>query len=252
MVTSKYNGLLSFIAIVFLLALQFESVFAKKPTAKQIIRMEYGIEGVVKYDLKSGTFSIYKDNKIVIYNAYSSARTNNRSISSKDYTERIYSHTVIIDGFGKGQKYVVISKGEGLPVMKQVFYVYPGRAFLLMEEELNGTGLRSNYMAPLTGSFMPVRGDVRSLTAPFDNDTFISYDARPFTVSGIDTSAEVGAVFDNTSRNGIIAGSVEHGTWKTGVRTASNIKTNKIEVWGGYTAINITRDEIAHGEITGK
>jgi alpha-galactosidase len=252
MITGKYNGLLSFIAIVFLVVLQFKTVFAKKPAAQQIIRMGYGIRGVVKYDLKSGTFSIYKDNKIVIYNAYSSARTNNRSISSRDYTERTYSHTAIMDGFGKGQKYVVISKGEGLPVMKQVFYVYQGRAFLLMEEELNGTGLRSNYMAPLTGGFMQIRGDVRSLIAPFDNDTFISYDARPFTASGIDTSAEVGAVFDNTSRNGIIAGSVEHGTWKTGIRTASNIKANEIEVWGGYTAVNVTRDEIAHGVITGK
>ena len=42
-----------------------------------------------------------------------------------------------------------------------------------------------------------------------------TYNAMPMNSSGI--GYEVGAFYDNTSRNGLVVGSVTHDTWKTGV-----------------------------------
>jgi hypothetical protein len=50
---------------------------------------------------------------------------------------------------------------------------------------------------------------------PFANDGFVRYNAMPINNSG--TSYEVGAFYDNTSRNGLVVGSVTHDTWKTGI-----------------------------------
>ncbi|SHL99135.1 alpha-galactosidase [Mucilaginibacter sp. OK098] len=226
-------------------------VFAKAPVQNKLISMSYGNKGTVTYDLKSGTFTIYKNNSRIVYNAYSSVKINGKTLSSKDYPERSYSHVAITDGFGKGEKHVITLSNKDIPQMKQVFYTYPGRDFLTVVVEVAGKDLKSNYMVPLTGNFVSIKGDAKSVFFPFDNDTFISYEAKQFTAPGSDTSAEVGAVFDNQSRNGIIAGSLEHGIWKTGVRTAWYREGNQIEVWAGYSSQKVTRDEIAHGEISG-
>jgi alpha-galactosidase len=91
---------------------------------------------------------------------------------------------------------------------------------------------------------------VRTLFVPFDNDTFISYNSKPFSNNnGI--SSEVGTVFSNQSRAGIVAGSVEHEVWKTGVDMEAAQQSNQIKVWGGYTAEAVTRDKIVHGTISG-
>lgn len=249
-VVNTYSSRLSIVLILICLQ-SLIPVFAKTVAKNKLISMGYGNKGTVTYDLKNGTFTIYKSGRRIVYNAYSSVRVNNKTISSKDYTDRSYSKIAVTDGFGKGEKHIITLSSKGLSQMKQVFYTYPGRDFLTITVEVAGTDLKSNYMAPLIGNFVSINGDAKSLFVPFDNDTFISYEARPFTTSGSDTSAEVGTVFDNQSRNGIIAGSLEHGIWKTGVRTAYNHEDNQIEVWAGYASQKVTRDEIAHGEISG-
>ena len=69
------------------------------------------------------------------------------------------------------------------------------------------------------------------------------------TVSG--TSFEAAAIYDNTTRNGIVVGSVTHDTWKTGVyyaaRTASSTRMN---VFGGATDATWTHDVLPHGKVT--
>lgn len=240
------------VMIIGLIIAQFITPVSAQPAANDhIVKMVYGSNGVIQYNLTTGTFIVSDNTKRIFYNAYSLVRVNGKILSSKDYTEREYSAVAISDGFGKGQKQVITLSGKGIPQMKQVFYTYPKRAFWMMEVELAGKNIKSNYMAPFISDFVPVKGDVRSLFVPFDNDTFISYEAKPFNNPGADTSAEVGAVYENENRTGIIAGSLEHGVWKTGVRTVSKTEKGSIEVWGGYSAINVTRDEIAHGEISG-
>jgi len=84
-----------------------------------------------------------------------------------------------------------------------------------------GSGLQSRWMGPVVmdtagGVDIGSYNDVRALIVPFDNDSFtFSYDAMPINNAG--TSYEVSAFYDNTTRNGLVVGSVTHDTWKTGV-----------------------------------
>src|SRR4029077_14432155 len=64
-------------------------------------------------------------------------------------------------------------------------------------------------------------------------------------------SYEASAFYDNTTRNGLVVGSVTHDTWKTGVYfQGSNNRLNVLNVYGGVTSSD-TRDVDAHGLVKG-
>src|SRR6185312_5916301 len=114
---------------------------------------------------------------------------------------------------------VVTSSGSGLPVMKQHFTLDQPASFLV-RMDIIGASLQANWMGPVVvdatgGVDIGVTNDNRALVVPFDNDGFVRYNAMPMNSSG--TSYEVGAFYDNTTRNGLVVGSVTHGTWKTGI-----------------------------------
>jgi alpha-galactosidase len=251
------NALYVFIIICFCLINSLISVArpvsaSRVLVVKGIVSFSYGTNGGIKYNLNSGTLSVYVNNKVVLTNVYSAAKYNADSVSTKNYSIRKYSKSAIADGFGKGEKHVITLSGKGLPEMKQIFYTYPLKQGFFIEIELAGKKLESNYMAPVIGDFLPMTGDVRTILVPFDNDTFISYDARPLTaVKSNEVSAEVGTVYNNMSRTGIVAGSVEHGVWKTGVQFTGLGGSNQVKVWAGYTQLAVTRDEVPHGLIKG-
>ncbi|WP_158797590.1 alpha-galactosidase [Pedobacter sp. L105] len=229
-------------------SLPFHRVLAPSQT----IHILYGHGNEMIYSLKSGTMDVIIHQKAILYQLYGVVKTGGKTISSKDYTLRTYKQIPITDHLGKGIKHIVTLSGAGLPEMRQVFYTYPGRVYFFAEIELRGNNLSTNYMAPLVGQFMSVGNEARTLFVPFDNDTFISYDAKPFAGTMVNTSSEVGTVYDNKSRAGIVTGSVEHGLWKTGVKTsAGKGSAPQLEVWGGYTEESVTRDSIPHGMVSG-
>jgi alpha-galactosidase len=212
----------------------------------------YSKTGKIVYDQKNGTFSVQENGKTVLSNCYAKVKIGGKFITSKDYKQIAFKTTATKDAFGKGVKYEVTLTGKNLPVMMQTFYSYPlnGKDYFFTEVSLKGSNLKTNYMEPIAGDMASINGDTRSLFVPFDNDTFISYDSKAFKAPLTNTSAEVGTVFDNNSRNGLVFGSVEHETWKTGVRTiAKKDSSNTFEVWGGYSEEAVNRDKIAHGEI---
>lgn len=242
----KYCCLL-FIALQFVIA---PPVFAGSNAGE--LRIPFGKTGFIAYDLKTGLMNVYQKNVAVFTNVSVQVKVGDRIISSKDYKSRTCIKTGISDGFGKGEKYVVKLTGGDLPEMQVSFYAYPGREYFLTETDLKGQNLKSNYIAPFCGDFNTVTGDARTLFVPFDNDTFISYNAKPFKGSIQNISAEVGAVYDNTGRKGFVIGSVEHGLWKTGILTAAKKESgNSVRAWAGYTAPETTRDKMPHGMVTG-
>ncbi|NOS68581.1 MAG: hypothetical protein HOP33_01445 [Verrucomicrobia bacterium] len=148
----------------------------------------------------------------------------------------------------------VISTSGGLPTMKQVFILANDDSFLTRLEVV-GNGLQSRWMGPVVmdqvgGVDLGSANDNRALTVPFDNDSFtFSYNAMP--INNTSTSYEVGAFYDNTSRNGLVVGSVTHDTWKTGVYfQGANNKLNVLNVYGGVTSSD-TRDVEPHGLVKG-
>ncbi|OOQ59061.1 alpha-galactosidase [Mucilaginibacter pedocola] len=237
-------------AASFLFALIFVFKAGAKPPAA-LINIAFGKSGVIKYNLKTGTYTVVQQGQEVFAGIYAVAKINADTLSTKNYEIRQYNKIAIADGFGKGVKHTIVLTAPGKPIMKQVFYTYPGRNYFFTEVCFKGTALTTNYMMPFIGHCKPLTGgDVRSLFVPFDNDTFIRYGSKAFGASP-QTSAEVGVVYSNDSRNGIIAGSVEHELWKTGVETQANATAGQIKVWGGYSAEAVTRDKIPHGIISG-
>jgi alpha-galactosidase len=199
----------------------------------------------LEYDLSTGRANFYWQNSLKISGFYA-------GVGLDTYiTDNLYaSHTWTVTN----NEVDITSTGNGLPTMKQVFILDQDNSFLARVDVI-GSGLQSRWMGPVVmdiagGVDIGSYGDVRALTVPFDNDSFtFSYDAMP--INNTAMSYEVSAFYDNTSRNGLVVGSVTHDTWKTGVyfQGASN-KLNVLNVFGGETSSD-TRDVLPHGLVTG-
>jgi len=206
----------------------------------------------IEYDLAHGLADILFDGKVLIPRAFAEVHLP-QVVTSTDYQTRKVKHEAICDGFGRGVKYIVESSGGRADKMVQTFWLYQKPDYFLTDVKVSGRPkVTSNFMAPLVtctpSQFFPA-GDNRALFVPFDNDKWVRYDAAPF--GSEVTSYEVSALYNNASRRGLIVGSIEHDTWKTGIRsgTASNAVTS-LEVFGGFTSSE-TRDVLPHGKISG-
>ncbi|WP_051590767.1 T9SS type A sorting domain-containing protein [Flavobacterium daejeonense] len=216
---------------------------------------EYGDNGTIAYNTTTGVINVYQGDQLMIKDAYSELSNNSGAVyTSKDYTQRTINKSTFSDNIGSGNKVIVSLTGGTHPPMKQIFYVYDGKPYFLMDVSIEGTSLESNYMAPLVSSEVNIdkTGDNRVLFVPFDNDAFVRYQSKSMSSTVSNISSEVTAFYENNSRNGFIVGSVEHDIWKTGVETEGiGNNLSKFRIWGGYTASNVTRDQIEHGKIKG-
>ncbi|MGO8991813.1 MAG: alpha-galactosidase [Polyangiaceae bacterium] len=201
----------------------------------------------VGYDLSKGTASFSYGGVKKISSFYAGvAAPKYVTSNSSEYTR----HTCQISG----QEALVTSTGAGVPTLVQSF-VFDGGDHFLARVTVEGTGLSTNWIAPVVmstsgGLDVGSHGDVRALRVPYDNDDWITYNAESIDTS--DTSYEVGAFYDNVSRNGIVVGSVTHDTWKTGVYfSGSSDKLNALNVFGGATSSTFTHDVLPHGQVSG-
>ncbi len=215
-----------------------------------LLKITFNKTDYILYNLTAGTYDVYSKGKKVFIALTSSVKINGEVRRSSAYPKHVSSFGSINTGFGRGKKYVVTSAKSGWPTMEQVFYTYD-KGYFITSVSLSGKDLATNEIVPLEGGFVPPVGEVYSLFMPFDNDTFISYDAKPFKGTKKVTSAEAGVVFNNQNRQGLIAGSLEHEVWKTGVFTTSGQKNSNIRILAGYTEESVTRDRIAHGFVKG-
>lgn len=217
-------------------------------------KITFSNNGEIYYNLDTGTTTIIVNGLQIVGEAYANLTDGSKTFTSKEYTTRAATKTSISDGFGLGEKTTINLSGNNLPNIQQVFYTYPDKRYFFTEVILQGANVQSNYIAPLISNNVNIysTGDNRTLTVPFDNDTFIRYNSNIAVNNANSTSSEVTAFYDNTSRNGIVVGSVDQSVWKTGVRTiASGSSLSELNVWAGYTSSNLTRDGINHGTVIG-
>ena len=199
---------------------------------------------MLKYNLAGGTTDFYWQNSKKISAFYSGVGLSTGYIVGTSYANWSY---VLIGSNGV----VITATGNNLPAMKQYFTLDQTNSFLV-RVDLSATNLSANWMGPVVvsttgGVDIGITNDNRALFVPFDNDAFVSYNAMPLNSSS--TSYEVGAFYDNTSRNGLVVGSVTHDTWKSGVYfNGSNNKLNQMNVYGGASS---PWDVMPHGYISG-
>jgi alpha-galactosidase len=218
----------------------------------KLITIPYGDGAKIIYDQNTGTYEVFHGKQKII-SASAEVRNGKQSVNNILYegtTYKVYSQK---DQFGVGKKHVFSFFEKGLPELQQVFYVYPNLPYFFTEVVLKGSNLSSNYMSPLHGQVnLHAKGDNRILFVPFDNDTFIRYNAKSTSSNTKNVSAEVGAFYDNTTRRGLIVGSVEHMVWKTGISSeGKDDQLTQLNVFAGYSDKEVTRDQIPHGAITG-
>ena len=207
----------------------------------------------ISYDTKSGKADfLYKD-KCVLADVAAVAYTRNK-YSSDAYERCEITEDKLNDDFGSGIKYTVVHMGEKKPVMKRIFFLYDNTDYFLTELVLESdVRIASNYMSPISTE-KPVdilkKGDNRVLVVPFDNDKWIRYKSSPLN-SGIN-SYEVTALYNPDNREGLVVGSVEHDTWKTGIRVEADSKTRltRLVCYAG-AAGETTRDILPHGKVSG-
>ncbi|MCC8425835.1 alpha-galactosidase [Mucilaginibacter sp. UR6-11] len=238
------------IALLILLTVFFNA-FSNNVNKPQII--PFGKKNQLIIDLATGTFSIKYSGKIIIANAYAAFTTGEDRYQTTDYGKRSIDIKHISDKIGAGSLVTLTSLKTGVPVMKQLFYCYSNSDFIITGLEIDGHDLSSNYMAPLvTGKASLYAGQkLQTLFIPFDNDTFIRYQSNTLS-DDVNTSAEVGVIYDNDSRKGLVTGSLMHDNWKSGVKSSGgNGQINKLEVFAGLNEVTITRDSMAHGSLKG-
>lgn len=172
---------------------------------------------------------------------------------SSNYTSHVFTGmSAISDGIGTGARFTFVNSKSGCPGISQNFYVYDGMPWFLMDINVtNGSSISSRYMCPIKSMAKAVNlaGGTNVLNVPFDNDSFIRYNSEP--VNGSDQSYEVLAVYSDSTRNGLVIGSVTHDTWKTGIwwyGTGNNL--DQLQVYGGVTS-TVTHDTQVHGAISG-
>jgi hypothetical protein len=203
------------------------------------------------YDLSTGRASFYWQNTLKISGFYAGVGLYSGGVLTNYITGTVYaSHSWTVTN----NQVEITSTRVDLPTMKQIFILDQDNSFLTRLEVI-GSGLQSRWMGPVVmditgGVGIGSYNDNRALIVPFDNDSFtFSYDAMP--INNTSMSYEVSAFYDNTTRNGLVVGSVTHDTWKTGVyfQGASN-RLNVLNVFGGVTSSD-TRDVSEHGLVKG-
>jgi hypothetical protein len=222
--------------------------------ASSSVTMAFGANNSIIYDKTTRKYHVIFNGVEIISEAIASVKNGTSTLNSTGYTSVANTSSAISDGFGSGTKYTFTLTGIGLPQMQQIFYTYPSKDYFFTEVMISGSSLTSNYMSPLSSTRANIQssGDNRSLFVPFDNDAWITYNAKSMSTNTTNISSELGAVYDNSSRKGLVVGSVEQNIWKTGVKTTgTGSSLSELVVWGGYTEQAVTRDARVHGTISG-
>jgi hypothetical protein len=200
----------------------------------------------LEYNLTSGRSDFYWQNSRKITGFYGGVRLTTH-LTDTAYSGHSWSLVA-------SNEVVVTSTSPGLPTLKQYFVLDQDDSFLARLTVVSA-GTNSNWMGPVVvdspgGVDLGSYTDCRALYVPWDNDHFVRYNAMP--INSTCTGYEVAAFYDNSSRAGLVVGSVTHDTWKTGVSwSGHNNKLNQLSVFGGATSTNATWDVLPHGAVAG-
>ncbi|WP_339302234.1 S-layer homology domain-containing protein [Paenibacillus sp. FSL H7-0737] len=211
----------------------------------------------VSFNTKSGYASYKWTDGQKLQGIYSSIKLGDTLVETTSYENHTSAGAPveIQDGFGKGVELTFVHTSAGQPTLKQAYKFYDDQKYFLTRlDAISDTVLQTNYMSPITvkrsgGVDIGASADNRVLTVPFDNDAWIRYKSQ--SMNRADTSYEMTTIFNNSTRSGLVLGSVTHDTWKTGIDwKGSSNRLNELTVYGG-AASDVTRDTQPHGMLTG-
>ncbi len=219
----------------------------------------------LEYDMDAGTYQVFagEEEEALLSEVYAKAvLRDGTELTSPDMGRSVQDAVTVMemeDGFGQGVCVCITNHSENEKLI-QYFYFYEDLPYFLCEAVVGSDTeeISTNYIAPIFASkgdyktnVLSVEGeDVRFLFTPYDNDAYVRYSADPLMAAT--ESYEVTAVYDSVTRKGLVAGSVTHDTWKTGikVRQGGLNATVEFSVYGGASSVQ-TRDSLPHGYVSG-
>jgi hypothetical protein len=192
------------------------------------------------------------------------------------------------DSFGRGTHLKIEHDDEKLPLrLVQHIVLYERQPFLLISVEAQPSrhtspqtgwnGLpETRHISPLAvlssqkGSVSVPGNEPRILDVPFDNDNWVKILTQQWPAGSgkvtTGTSYEFAALYDRNTLSGIVAGSITHDCWKTGLvyQTGhSKGELDSFKIYGGaaaednkalppaYGGLDGTHDHAPHGAIQG-
>jgi len=194
-------------------------------------------------------------------------------LSSTDFSQHQCNTTPVQDANGRGLLLHVTHRDPAKALqLEQQITIYEKAAHLLLKVQATGnTTLETRNISPLTilpgqQHYLSVPGSSsRILDVPFDNDNWVPVVTRQWpSVSGI--SYEFTSIYDQQTLSGLVAGSVTHDFWKTGLRYGAGKENGRIDsfiIYGGaatpddrnlppaYGGLDGTHDHFPHGAMQG-
>ena len=206
-----------------------------------------------KYNLKTGSFSLYHNNDPIFEHAFSSIQLKGSELETLNLPTTRALKQKFKDNVGSGICYSIERPaGKGLKTL-QNFYFYDNSSFIVLEIIIKGKNISSNSILPfnIIPQNLLANKNLTAVKVPFDNDTFISYDQIELTDTTYESS-EVGILYNQESQAGLIAASLDQSVWKTGI-LAKNQSNNltELSIKNGYTEVTLTRDSMGHGFVEG-
>ena len=227
-------------------------------------RLTEGLWAITHNDSEQGLTIDYNGkrlfNKIyasIQYNKKGSSSTSTLSTRTTSLKPTITSYDVNdTQGTGKCYQFAYYKNGVTL---KHMFTFYNDKPYMIVSATLVGdegieVETRQIIAMATTTESTPFKGENnRMLWVPFDNDGHIKYKNITLTDNSENISHEVTAIFDGKSRYGLVVGSIDHDTWKSGIKIKGKegYKLTNLQCISGYTSNN-TRDSRSHGKISGK
>lgn len=259
-----------------LLSLLLIPAGARAADKKQSAIVESGKEIVlrnelvtVRYDRHTGKMNLLWQDGHKLLGIRSGAQL---ADSSTLVTTAYLEHELLQDGdtarSATGEhEYTIRSSKPGAPSLLQHIWLYDGKPLVSIEAELDAeaskTGTR-HFDAVLIQESGAVQvgpqTSLRVLHVPFDNDMWFRYDSVPVAdmkAGQAYSGEEVTAIYDNTSRQGLVLGSITHDVWKTAIDVhAANHDIADLDIYGGISSPSgvksDTHDSVPHGLVRGQ
>lgn len=204
----------------------------------------------VVLDKEAGQITLTHDGTTVMAGVEAKADCGGTLLESHDARTVTAQETGVTDIFGTGKRLDITYTMDGGLKMIQTVTLYDDREYLTTQLALtrgDGTEVKSGRLVPMSATQetapMSSDGKNRMIFVPWDNDGFISYESNALNKEMY--SYAVTALYNTGSRYGIVAGAVDHDTWKSAIHVdaADKYKVRRMELISGYT------DEHSHDSI---
>lgn len=199
-------------------------------------------------DRQAKTCQLSHAGETLVADGYAEALSGDATLRSTDATGVSLSQRDVSDCFGLGREYTLAYPMPSGETLLQSFAFYAGRPYLVCQLALTAPGgATSRRLCPLATSravtFLPQDRKNRMLWVPWDNDGWVRYQA--YYLNRTMNSISATAIYNADTRRGLIAGAVDHDTWKSAVHVeaADYWRVDALQLISGYTD-QFTRDTI--------